>query len=115
MRAYFGTAWRGNHALHMFSAGCLLVLIGLCGCGHPTETALSIWSGPGGVEEEAFLKLCRRFEIEHPGVRVHNLGKLLEDKLIRAIVAGAPPDLAYLFGTSDVGPLAANGALLQLD
>src|SRR5437764_11691004 len=80
---------------------------------HPT--VLNIWSGPKGTEERAFNKLCRRFETEHPGVMVRNLGSLLEDKLIRAIVAGAPPDLAYLYGTSDLGPLAANGALTELD
>src|SRR6266849_5266629 len=76
---------------------------------------LNIWSAPKGVEEKAFNSLCRRFEREHPGVSVRNLGSLVEDKLIRAIVAGAPPDSAYLYGTSDLGPLAANRALTQLD
>jgi ABC-type glycerol-3-phosphate transport system substrate-binding protein len=87
------------------------------GCRHATNSTveLVIWSAPTGGEEQGFLRLCRRFESQHPGVRVRNVGAMAEDKLVRAIVAAAPPDMAYLYGTSYLGPLAANGALLPLD
>lgn len=86
------------------------------GCGRTdTRTNLTIWSAPKGVEEQGLLRLIKRFEGEHPNIAIHNVGGLEEPKLLRAIVAGAPPDLAYLYGTSDVGPLAANGGLTSLD
>jgi multiple sugar transport system substrate-binding protein len=79
------------------------------------KTTLVIWSAPRGVEERAFLKLIARFEREHPAIRVHNLGGITEDKLVRAMVAGTPPDLAYLYNMTMVGPLAANRAVQPLD
>ena len=94
--------------LALFSPGCT-------GVSPSVPKTLNIWSAPRGVEEKGFLRLCRRFEQDHPGIEVRNLGGIDEYKLIRAIVAGAPPDLAYLYGTGEVGPLAANGALAPLD
>src|SRR5690242_4003795 len=90
--------------------------LSLFGCARQEgRVTLTIWSAPKGVEEQGFLKLIHRFEDEHPTIVVHNLGGLEEQKLLRAIVAGAPPDLAYIYGTSDVGPLAGNGGLTVLD
>src|SRR6185503_15456071 len=95
----------------------LLLTAFLPGCFRRSDdrVPLTIWSAPKGVEERGFKRLIARFEREHPTIQVHNLGGLQEQKLLRAIVAGAPPDLAYIYGTSDVGPLAANGALTNLD
>jgi multiple sugar transport system substrate-binding protein len=76
---------------------------------------LTIWSSPTGVEERAFGRMVRWFEREHPGIRVRNRGAAAEDQVIRAIVAGVPPDLVYLYGTAVVGPLAAQGAMMPLD
>ncbi len=74
-----------------------------------------IWAAVTGIEEQGFLRLCRRFEREHAGITVQLVGSTNADKLIRAVVAGAPPDIVYLYGTSLVGPLAANGAIAMLD
>src|SRR5205807_2914341 len=108
---------RSLHRLSSISAlVCLLPLLHGCGrAGGDEPVTVTIWSAPKGVEEAGFKRLCARFEKEHSGIRVRNTGSLQEDKLIRAIVAGAPPDLAYLYGTSDLGPLAANHALVPLD
>lgn len=100
-----------------------LAVIGMAapqtGCGRASAVRgpveLVIWSAPTGVEEQGFLRLCRRFEAEHPGVLVRNVGASNEVKLVRAIVAGSPPDLAYLYNTIAIGPLAANSALRPLD
>lgn len=95
----------------------LVSLASLSGCQRkePGQTELVIWSNPSGVEEQAFLRMCRRFEQEHPGVRVRNVGRSDETKLIRAIVAAAPPDMAYIYGTALIGPLAVNSGALPLD
>ena len=98
----------------LLSAFCLLA----AGCGRAPDagkTTLTIWSAPRGMEERAFLKLIERFEREHPDIQVHNLGGITEDKLVRAMIAGAPPDLAYLYNIVMVGPLAANHAAQPLD
>jgi len=91
----------------------------LSGCRHVAQESASstlvIWSNPTGVEEKAFKRLCRRFEQEHPGIQIRNTGGVDAVRLIRAIVAGVPPDLSYLYGTNSVGPLAANGAIRMLD
>src|SRR5262249_39675993 len=84
---------------------CLGALLSGCKRQEQRETELVIWSNPSGVEEQAFLRMCRRFEQEHPSIRVRNVGRSDETKLIRAIVAAAPPDLAYIYGTELVGPL----------
>src|SRR5690348_9671841 len=96
----------------------LLAWLLLAGCSphrRAGTVTLTIWSAPMGVEEKAFLKLYRRFEREHPGIVIRNLGGLKEDRLVRAIIAGAPPDLAYLYNTVMCGPLAANPAVQPLD
>jgi multiple sugar transport system substrate-binding protein len=72
-----------------------------------------MWSGP---EERNFLNVLRRYEQEHPGIRIENLGAIRDDtKTVRAIVAGVPPDLFTLADPLYLGPLAANGALVNLD
>ena len=100
------------------ASALLLLCLVLAGCARglpPGQVTLTIWSSPTGIEERAFQKLCARFEREHPNITLHNVGALNEEKLIRAIVAGAPPDLAYIYGVALVGPLAANHAVEPLD
>ena len=94
---------------------CLLVLSGCTDRGPPGRTTLTLWAAPIGGEEKAFRTLCDRFEREHPSIQLHLVGGLREEKLIRAIVAGAPPDLAYLYNPIMVGPLAGNKAAQPLD
>ena len=96
----------------------LILVLSAAGCSrdpHPGKITLTIWSSPTHVEEANFLKLCARFEQDHRNIAIHNVGGLQEPKLVRALVAGAPPDLIYMYNPTLVGPLAGNGALQPLD
>lgn len=77
---------------------------------------VSVWTMWTGAEEQNFLRVCRRYEELHPGIQIDNLGAVNDDnKTIRAIVAGVPPDLFTLSDNLYLGPMAANGALTCLD
>jgi len=69
----------------------------------------------GGDEEKVFQQVVDAYNRMHPGVRFENLGSVPDDKTIRALVAGAPPDLFTIADPSFLGALAANDALLPLD
>jgi multiple sugar transport system substrate-binding protein len=72
-----------------------------------------MWSG---AEEKNFLKVLARYQELHPEVVVENLGAVNDDtKTVRAIVAGVPPDVFTLADPLYLGPLAANGALVDMD
>ncbi len=86
-----------------------------CKRDSPKVVTLTIWSSPTHLEEKNFLVICRQFEADHPGIRIHNVGGLQETKLIRALVAGVPPDLIYMYNPTLVGPLAANRAIVDLN
>jgi multiple sugar transport system substrate-binding protein len=109
---------RALNRLFLLATACCSAALSLCGCkpsGSRQPVELNIWSAPSGYEEQNFQRLCRRFEREHPGVKIRNVGALKQDTLTRAIVAGVPPDLAYLYNMPALGPLAANGAIMTLD
>lgn len=76
---------------------------------------LRVWSMWGGDEEQVFEGVVRRFNETHPHLELVNLGAVEDTKIIRAIVAGAPPDFFTLREPSYLAPLAANNALLPLD
>ena len=100
-------------------AGSLLAL--LCGCGRPETarqgtTEITVWSMWSGQEEQNFQRVLDRYEAEHPGIHIHNLGAVSDDtKTIRALVAGVPPDFFTLSDPSNLGPLARSNALRPLD
>jgi len=72
-----------------------------------------MWSGD---EEQAFLRVLRRYEALNPGVAIRNLGSVRDDtKTIRAIVAGVPPDVFTISDPQMLGPLAAQGAVEDLE
>ncbi len=96
----------------------ILSMMSLSGCRNTPDDGkevLTIWFAPQGFEEQYFKKLYHRFELEHPGVRIKGMGALTQEKLESAIVAGCPPDVAYLYNIVAVGPMAANKALVPLD
>jgi ABC-type glycerol-3-phosphate transport system substrate-binding protein len=77
---------------------------------------LTVWTMWTGAEEANFRAVLDRYEALNPGVRVRNLGAVRDDsKTVRAIVAGDSPDLFLLADALNLGPLAANDALLPLD
>jgi multiple sugar transport system substrate-binding protein len=69
----------------------------------------------GGDEEKVFQKVVEEYNRTHPSVYLENLGSVDDNKTVRALVAGAPPDLFTVADPSSLGALAANDALLPLD
>ena len=85
------------------------------GCASKSGDKLRIWSMWAGDEGKYFLDTLGVFEKAHPGILCENLGAVDDQKSVRAIVAGAPPDLLTLKDPLFLGTLAANDALEPLD
>lgn len=99
-------------------AACLLAGCGRFGSGAARDgrTVLRVWSGWVGVEEEAFERMVRMFNESQRRYYVENFSTVEDDtRVFRAITAGTPPDLFFLWQTSYIGALAANGAVMPLD
>ena len=92
-----------------------LAYMSLTGCSSTPSDKLRIWSMWSGDEGKFFLDTLREFEKAHPGIQCENLGAVDDQKSVRAIVAGAPPDLLTLKDPLFLGTLAANDALEPLD
>ncbi|HXU46113.1 MAG TPA: sugar ABC transporter substrate-binding protein [Thermoanaerobaculia bacterium] len=91
-----------------------LVLL-LAGCARKTETVVRFWGL--GREGEEVKKLVPRFERLHPGVRVEVQQipwTAAHEKLLTALVGGAPPDVAQI-GNTWIPEFAALGAVAPLD
>ena len=95
-------------------------LLAAGGCGREpragrVEITLFTWTRPGELAVNQ--DLCARFEEEQPGIRVEIInepGDRAMDKLQAMVAAGNPPDVMSIHGAFFV-PLAAKGALLDLD
>lgn len=98
--------------------GLLLTLA--CGCNRPAVNSdgrihVRVWSMWGGDEEKVFQNVVDVYNRAHPKVVVENLGSVDDNKTVRALVAGVPPDLFTIADPSTLGALVANDALLPLD
>jgi len=97
-----------------------LTLAGCGGGGKPSATApvtvtLFTWTRPG--ELAANQDLCAQFERAHPSIKVEIInepGDRAMDKLQQMVAAANPPDVMSIHGAYFM-PLAAKGALLDLD
>jgi multiple sugar transport system substrate-binding protein len=93
----------------------------LSGCGarrEPTahgRTVVRVWSMWTGDEEKVFQGVVDYYNRAQDKVYLQNLGAAADDKILRAITAGAPPDFFTLREPGYLAPLAANDALLPLD
>jgi multiple sugar transport system substrate-binding protein len=108
----------------MRCAHLALLAIGLtlagCGGGKPSARApvtvtLFTWTRPS--ELAANQDLCAKFERAHPNIKVEIInepGDRAMDKLQQMVAAANPPDVMSIHGAYFV-PLAAKGALLDLD
>lgn len=102
-------------ALFLIGMGCRNQVPGRID-GQTVPVEISVWSMWSGQEERNFNRVLRLYELEHPEVRIRNLGGVSDDsKTIRALVAGAPPDLFTLSNPAYLGVLARNGAIRPLD
>jgi multiple sugar transport system substrate-binding protein len=91
----------------------------LSGCGRPQtdhRVHFTIWSGWTGNEGKSFQQRVDAFNASHPNLYLENLGGVQDDtKTIRAITAGLPPDLFFLWTPPNLGPLIENAAVRPLD
>jgi multiple sugar transport system substrate-binding protein len=93
----------------------------LSGCGvrrEPTvqgRVVVRVWSMWTGDEEKVFQGVVDYYNRIQDKVYLQNLGAAADDKILRAITAGAPPDFFTLREPGYLAPLAANDALLPLD
>ena len=97
-----------------------LAAFALAGCwrqaGQRSGVTVEVWSGWTGQEAVSFQKLCDEFNKSHPSILIHNRGGVTDNSMvIRAITAGVPPDCFTIWSSPDVGPLAAYGAISNLD
>jgi multiple sugar transport system permease protein len=103
-------------------AGTAALGLGLSGgCDRsrgPDRTTLTVWGTTLGPNDQGQIAVVREFERRNPGVKVRTLGMgsggMNPQKLMTAIVGGAPPDVVYQdrFTLSD---WAARGAFQPLD
>ena len=114
--------WRGLAIAAVLLAVSTALLAAGCGGGpragapgEPVEITLFTWTRPGELAVNQ--QLCAEFEAEHPGLRVEIInepGDRAMDKLQAMVAAGEAPDVMSIHGAYFI-PLAANGALLDLD
>lgn len=114
-RLYFG-----SHGLPFVLLFGLSVLLTSCRSAqdakHTGVVEITLWSMWSGQEEHNLERVLSLYEREHPGVHIRNLGAVSDDtKTIRALVAGAPPDVFTLSNPAYLGALAHNHAIRPLD
>jgi len=94
----------------------LLVIIPL---GAYATTTIEYWNDMGIGEKWANTEVIEMFQKENPGIKVNDsyvpdsFGTQVSQKLLTAIAAGIPPDVAW-FDRFAVGSWAAEGALTDL-
>ena len=110
MRWVLGIGWSLIALACFFAGGCAR-----SAGGDSTRVQIRVWSMWGGGEEKVFQAVIDAYNASHPGVHFENLGSVSDDKTIRALVAGAPPDIFTIADPSFLGALAANDSILPLD
>ena len=81
-----------------------------------SRTALTVWSGWTGKEKDIFEGVVAAFNRGQDRYQLRNMSIEGDDtKTIRALTAGVPPDLFFLWEPAYIGQLAANGAVMPLD
>jgi multiple sugar transport system substrate-binding protein len=80
---------------------------GLAACGSGSaesgnSKSIQVWEGYTGVEAKVFARMIADYEKSHPGVKVNTLYVNSDNTLQKvqtAVAGGAPPDVAYLYGS----------------
>jgi multiple sugar transport system substrate-binding protein len=120
-----GTHGAGAHARPRRLVACLTLAIALLAGGGcifsrrdraKDRTVLTIWSGWTGKEKDIFDAVVAAFNREQNQYELRNMSIEADDtKTIRALTAGVPPDLFFVWEPAYTGQLAANGAIMPLD
>lgn len=105
---------------YAFGVGSALVGLALSNCTVKERIPegrihLRVWSMWAGDEEAVFEGVVAHYNRIQDRVWLENLGAVEDTKILRAIVAGSPPDLFTLRESGYLAPLAANNAILPLD
>jgi multiple sugar transport system substrate-binding protein len=106
---------------HDWRAGVtLLGAMALGGCAGEKQDSegriqMRVWSMWGGDEERVFQGVVEHYNRVQTKIRLQNLGAVEDQKIVRSIVAGSPPDFFTLRDPAYLAPLAANNALISLD
>lgn len=86
------------------------------GCRPTHRDNLQVWSMWAGDEQRYFQATLDAYnQSRKPKRPFSNLGAVTDDKTIRAIVGGSPPELFTLRDAAMLAPMAANNALRPLD
>jgi multiple sugar transport system substrate-binding protein len=91
---------------------CTATALALAGCGTDANGGgsssgsasgtIQVWEGYTGPDAKAFAHLVAEYEAQHPGQKVSTLFVNNDDtlqKVLTAVKGGAPPDIAYLYGS----------------
>jgi len=118
----FGGTYNGDAmSSRVAAAVAILLSVTLTGCAPHRDmpggrTRVTLWSGFVGVDQDNFEILVRMFNRSQNRYFVENHTTVEEDtRTFRAITAGTPPDMFFLWQTAYIGALAANGAVRPLD
>jgi multiple sugar transport system substrate-binding protein len=111
----------GGMSRSIAAAVAILLSVAVVGCAPRVKkpgarTRVTLWSGFVGVDQDNFEILVRMFNRSQNRYFVENHTTIEEDtRTFRAITAGTPPDLFFLWQQAYIGALAANGAVRPLD
>jgi multiple sugar transport system substrate-binding protein len=92
---------------------CTATALALAGCGTDANGGgssssgsasgtIQVWEGYTGPDAKAFAHLVAEYEAQHPGQKVSTLFVNNDNtlqKVLTAVKGGAPPDIAYLYGS----------------
>lgn len=90
-----------RHVIPMAVSGALLTACGVAAPDVPLDqpghepVTISVWSAYNGRELDAFNKVLRRFEREHPWITVDSLGSQDNDRMVAALRGGPAPDVQW--------------------
>lgn len=108
--------------MRRFSLVASVVLLVVAGASAAVaQTRVSFWHNAGGYEGELFVKIAEDFSRTNPSIKVEPTfvsgagrgGLVMQDKLMVAIAAGTPPDVAH-FNRHSTPSWAARGALMPI-
>lgn len=98
--------------------GVMLLVLLLTASAVVSAQTLTVWVGDGETRLRQYEVVARLFEEQHPGVKVELVSQSgsqtqVMEKIVLAIISGAPPDLMWLEG-SGVIEFAAQGLLMDV-
>ncbi len=89
------------------------------GKGKHEPITLTVWSGfTAPAEKRIFDQGLNRFHLKYPWITVKSIGSdsnTLDQRIIKAVKGGDPPDVILSFGPDYVGQYCSSGTLMDLE